>query len=147
VYNAWLQMDFKETDKNGNYQMKQFHQNYGFDLAKELAKHPIKELTNEQDMERLTDSLQKGNRQAVTFLKEGQEQRMYVEANPRFKSLTIYNSSMQRIQSQSQKEKSVPAQSVKQETKKEKQKQGVDDNSGFAGPKQKRNRKKGQSIN
>ncbi len=88
VYNAWMQMDFKETEKNGNYQLKHFHTNYGFDLEKELAKHPIKELTNEQDKTKLIESLQKGNRQAVTFIKEGSEQRMFIEANPRLSRLT-----------------------------------------------------------
>ncbi len=71
---------------------------------------------------------------------------MYVEANPRFKALNVYDSSMQRVHSQSQKEKSVPEQSVKHEAKKEKQKQGADDEGGFAEPKQKHSRKKGQSI-
>jgi hypothetical protein len=42
---------------------------------------------------------------------------MYIEANPRFKSLNAYDSSMQRVHSQSQKQKSSPEQSVKQETK------------------------------
>lgn len=146
VYNAWVQMDFKETDKNGNYQLKQYHQNYGFDLAKELSKHPIKELASEQDKARLMESLQRGNRQAVTFIKEGSEQRMYIEANPRFKTLNIYDSSMQRVHSQSQKEKNDPEQSVKQDTKKESRKQGADEEEGFDQPKQKRSRKKGQSI-
>jgi hypothetical protein len=146
VYNAWLQMDFKETDKNGNYQMKQFHKNYGFDLAKELAKHPIKELTGEQDKERLMESLQKGNRQAVTFTKEGNEQQMFIEANPRFKSLNIYDSSMRRVHSQSQKEKIAPERSVKQDAKSESRKQGADEGEGLAEPKQKRSRRKNQSI-
>lgn len=146
VYNAWMQMDFKETDKNGNYQLKHHHSNYGFDLGKELAKHPIKELTNEQDRTRLIESLQKGNRQSVTFMKDGNEQKVFVEANPRFKSLNVYDSNMQRVHSQSQKEKNVPEQSVKQETKKERQKQGEDDGEDIPKTKHKRSRKKGQSI-
>jgi hypothetical protein len=119
---------------------------YGFDLAKELAKHPIKELASKQDKAKLMESLQRGNRQAVTFIKEGTEQRMFIEANPRFKSLNIYDSSMQRVHSQSQKEKNAPEQSVKQETKKESRKQGADEGEDFDQPKQKRNRRKGQSI-
>jgi hypothetical protein len=97
VYNAWLQMDFKQTDAGGNYKLKQYHQNYGFDLNKELAKHPIKELGNELDKSRLIESLQRGNRQSTTFLHEGSEQKHYVEANPRFKTITIYDSTMQRL--------------------------------------------------
>src|ERR1044071_3286238 len=61
VYNAWIQMDFKQTENNGNYKLKQFHQNYGYNLVNALAKYPIKELSNEQDKTRLVESLQKGN--------------------------------------------------------------------------------------
>lgn len=146
IYNAWLQMDFKETDKNGNYPLKQFHQNYGFDLEKVLAKHPIKELANEQEKTKLIESLQKGNRQAVTFLQDGTEQRMFIEANPRFKSVNVYDSAMQRVQSHSQKEKNAPEQSVKQDVMKESRKQKEDDGESLPGQKQKRSRKKGQSI-
>jgi hypothetical protein len=145
-YNVWLQMDFKETDRNGNYQLKHYHQNYGFDLQKELAKHPIKELGSEQEKTRLLESLQKGNRQAVTFIKTGIEQRMFIEANPRFKTLNVYDNSMQRVFSLSQKEKNAPELSVKQEAKKESRKQGADEEECFAEPKQKRSRRKGQSI-
>jgi len=95
-----------------------------------LAKHPIKELTNEQDKTRLMDSLQKGNRQSVTFIKEGNEQKMFIEANPRFKSLNVYDSNMQRLGSrQTQKEKQVQGENntAKQETKKESRNQSDDD--------------------
>ena len=147
VYNAWVQMDFSQTDKNGNYGLKQYHQNYGFDLEKELAKHPIKELANEQEKGRLIESLQKGNRQAVTVVKEGTEQRVYIEASPRFKSLNIYDSSLQKVNSQSQEPKSVRQQSVKQEATKEGRKHDAgEEGEGFGPTKQKRNRKKGQSI-
>lgn len=146
VYNGWLQMDFKEADKHGNFPLKQFHQNYGFDLEKELAKHPIKELRSDVEKTRLIDSLEKGNRQAVTFTKEGTEQRMFIEANPRFKTINVFDSAMQRVQSHLQKEKTTPQQTVKQEAKKESQKKGADDSDDVAEPKQKRSRKKGQSI-
>ncbi|GAA4729040.1 hypothetical protein [Flavisolibacter ginsenosidimutans] len=146
AYNAWVQMNFKETDKSGNYLLKQYHQNYGFDLAKELAKHPIKELADEKEKYRLLESLQKGNRQMVTLLKEGTEQKMFIEANPRFKSLNVYDTSMQRVYNQSLNEKGSQEQSAKQEVKKETNKQATDDDGGIAAPKQKRSRKKGQSI-
>jgi hypothetical protein len=97
IYNAWLQMDFKQTDSAGNFKLKQFHSNYGFDLEKELAKHPIKELQNTQDKSRMLDSLQKGNRQSVTFVENGKEQRRYVEANPQFKTLTVFDVNMHKL--------------------------------------------------
>ncbi len=146
VYNAWMQMDFKETDKNGNYQLKHYHTNYGFDLEKELGKHTIKELNNAQDKSRLIESLNKGNRQSATFLKDGNEQKVFIEANPKFKSLNIYDTNHQRIQSHSQKEKNTPEQSVKQDAKKESQKQADDDSGDMPKAKQNKARRNKQSL-
>ncbi len=60
-YGAWVQLDFKNTTANGNYQMKQFHQNYGYDLEKVLAKYLIKELSDEQSKKQLVSSIERGN--------------------------------------------------------------------------------------
>lgn len=147
AYNAWVQMDFKQTDNNGNYKMKHFHQNYGYDLNSVLAKHPIKELSNEQDKTRLVDSLQKGNRQSVTFMQGGNEQKQFIEANPQFKTINIYDSNMQRLnhkQGQNEKQGQGEQNNAKQNTKNENQKQGdLDD--GDAVPKVSNRRKKKQS--
>ena len=105
-YNAWLKLDFKETDNQGNFKMKQFHENYGFDLNKALEKHPIKELQNPEDRSRLEDSLKKGNFQSVTFLSEVGEQKRYLEANPQFKNLNIYDDKQMRTSESQQAQKS-----------------------------------------
>ncbi len=147
VYNAWMQMDFKQTDNNGNYKMKQFHQNYGYDLDSVLAKHPIKELTSEQDKTRLIESLQKGNCQSVTFIHAGSEQKQFIEANPQFKTINIYDSNMQRIshkQGQDEKQGQGEQKSVKQNAKNETNKQG-DADDGEAVPKTSNRRKKKQN--
>jgi len=126
LYNAWVQLDFKEADPSGNYKVKQFSQNYGFDLEKALAKHPIKELGNELDRSRLMDSLQKGNRQAVTFLQDGTEQKRFIEANPQFKSVAVYDERQQRIrQSQGEKQGQGESQSKQQSEKQDGKKQDV----------------------
>lgn len=118
VYNAWIQLDMKNSEQNGNFKIKQFHQNYGFDLEKVLSKLSIKELSNEQDKAALLNSLQKGNRQAVTFSQNGSEQRQYVEANPQFKSINIYDTYMNR-QGNSQKKEEKQTQSESKSAKKE----------------------------
>lgn len=150
VYNAWVQLDFKQTDNNGNYKLKQFHQNYGFDLKAELAKHPIKELSIEQDKTRLLESLQKGNRQSVTFGQNGSEQKHHIEANPQFKSINIYDSNMQRLgskQAKEEKQSQGESNSVKQDAKKQNPNKGSDDD-GPDMPKasNKRRKKQGQSM-
>ncbi len=144
-YNAWVQMDFKETDTNGNFKMKQFHQNYGYNIEQALAKLPIKELATDTDKAALIQSLQKGNRQAVTFAQEGKEQRQYVEANPQFKSITVYDGNMQRVNNQVQKERESSGQSTKQDVKKDVK---IKDDEAEAAPKngQKLKRKKGVSV-
>lgn len=99
AYNAWVQLDFKETDNSGNFKQNHFHQNYGYDLEQALAKHPIKELENPEQKVDLLNSLEKGNRQAVQFVKDGQEVRHFVEANPQFKSINVYDANQQRLNS------------------------------------------------
>jgi hypothetical protein len=140
-YNAWVKLDFKNADNNGNYKLKHFHQNYGFELEKALAKLPIKELGNEQDKARLIESLHKGNRQSVTFSENGTEQRRYIEANPQFKSVIVYDENAKRIRQDLTKE-NTQSQSQSQH-KKQEVKSDMDDENKHA---QKTGKRKGQVI-
>jgi len=135
-YNAWLQLDFKDTDANGNYKVKKFHESYGYNLQATLNKHPIKELQNETDAHRLVASLERGNRQAVTLEIKGKEQNVFIESVPQFKSLNFYDASNQRLRTDQLYEKASPEPSVK-EDKKQSLKSGVagDDSEPDLGPK------------
>ena len=115
-YRAWLQLNFNETTESGEFKMKQFHQNYGYGLRQALVKYPIKELEHVESSQSLIRSLEKGNRQSVTFIIEGQEQKMFIEANPQFKSLNIYTSDLLRVnrQLQIQPEKKDPGEKLSQ---------------------------------
>ena len=142
LYNAWIQMDFKEADTNGNFKLNQYHQNYGYDLEKALSKHLIKELETPKYKEDLMDSIKKGNRQSVTFLKEGTEVKQYVEANPQFKTINVYDANMQRIdnrQSKDEKQSEGESKSAKQDAKKQNQ---VNDTDSPEAPQEKKRRKK-----
>jgi hypothetical protein len=68
-YNAWVQIDFAQRDDRGNHKFKMFSNGYGYDLEKELSKHPIKELNEPVTKERLMQSLERGNLHQVTFTK------------------------------------------------------------------------------
>lgn len=94
---VWIQLDFKETDGNSNFKLKNYPENYGFDLADILGKHPINELTNEQDRKQLTESLECGNRQSITYVRGDTVTKMFLEAVPQFKSIRIYDSDMKRL--------------------------------------------------
>ncbi len=148
VYNAWVQMDFKQNDNNGNFKLKHYHENYGYDLEAVLSKHTIRELSKDEYKSNLMDSLKKGNLQSATFQVKGEEQKQYIEANPQFKTINIYDSSMQRVdnrQAKKERQSEGESQSVKQDSKKEKQAAPEDD--GPEIPKASNKRKKRQSIN
>jgi hypothetical protein len=120
----------------------------GFPLESVLAKHPIKELNNEQEKSRLIQSLQKGNRQSVTFIQNGNEQKNFIEANPQFKTISIYDSNMHRLdtrQSKGEKQSSGEAKTEK-EGKKESAKQADDDGPETPKAAKKSRKKQSQSI-
>jgi hypothetical protein len=147
VYNAWIQMDFKQSEDNGNFKLKHYHQNYGYDLESVLSKHSIKELGNEEYKSNLLDSLKKGNLQSATFQINGAEQKQYIEANPQFKTINIYDSNMQRVdnrQSKKEHQSEEQSQSVKQDSKKERQ--GPAEEDGPEIPKASTKKKKKQSV-
>jgi hypothetical protein len=96
-YKAWLQLDFKDSDTNSQYKILQFHPNYGFDLEASIRKHPIKELSTIEGTKRLLESLERGNRQLVTYGEPGNEQKVFVEASPKFKSINVYDVFLRRI--------------------------------------------------
>lgn len=143
-YHAWLQFNFQETDPNGNYKIKMYHQNYGFDLQSVLKKHPIKELNNEPDSKRLIESLERGNRQQVTITIDGEEKKFFIEAAPKFKSLNFYEASGQRIRSDKMYRNNAKEQTAKQDSK-QNQDEVDEEETGFdSGPK--KTRRKRQNI-
>lgn len=88
-YTAWQQLNFKETDTHGNFKLRTFNENYGFDLKAILQNHPIKELQNETDSQRLIESLERGNRQSVTLTIQGKNKR-YSSKRHRNSSRSIF---------------------------------------------------------
>lgn len=139
-FNAWLQLDFKDSDANGNFKMKQFHPNYGYDLSKAISEHNFKEMKDPGQAEKIMQSLERGNRQAVTLEIKGNEQKVFIEAVPQFKAINFYDASMKRINKQNLYEGKDVTQS-KEQSKTQK----ADDEEGGA-VKQKQNKKKGQKI-
>lgn len=137
-YSAWVQLNFKETDQAGNFKLKQYHENYGFNLKEVVEKYPILELKTEQGRDDLIRSLEKGNKQSVTLDGEGNP-RIFVEANPQFKTLNAYDAALQRIKNvrDMQEEKQAEGQQ-----KKPAHKAGAEDEDGPAAP-QKKARKNG----
>ncbi|OXA73308.1 hypothetical protein B0A67_04520 [Flavobacterium aquidurense] len=146
VYNSWVQMDFKQSESNGNFKLNHYHQNYGYDLEAALSKHPIKELETPKYKEDLINSLKKGNLQSATFLKEGNEIKQYIEASPQFKTINIYDNNMKRIDNRkAQEEKQSESQQTSEKQSSKKQNQTADDD-GPEIPKEAKKKRKSQSM-
>jgi hypothetical protein len=97
-YAAWVKLNFKNQLDNGNYEMKQFTANYGFDLEATLKHYPIKELLNATYKQALTDSLNRGNLQKVTFVSgEGKEEKLYISPHITTGALAVYDANKQRM--------------------------------------------------
>ena len=155
AYKAWIQLDFDNKDKHNNHEVKQFHENYGYDLKAAASKFAISELTDPEKEKALMQSLQKGNIQSVSIEKDGSVSKMFIEANPQFKTVTLYDAQMKRMQKEDLSQyhsvkqsngKEINAEQkedMKQGKKKEvKQKAGND----LAGPGKRTSRKKGMSV-
>jgi hypothetical protein len=142
-YNAWVQLNFKETEESGNFKKQYFNERYGYNLEDALSKYPIKELSNNVDKEKLIESLQKGNRQTVTFIVDGNEQKRFIEASPKFKSINVYDSNNQRIKQSAKEGQSESEGQGKKQSAKENQSQDSGDDGK---PARKNNRKKKQGI-
>lgn len=84
-----------------------------------MGKYAFKELEFPDQEDKLLTSLQKGNLQSVTFEKDGTAAKMFVEANPQYKSVTLYDAHLQRIskESLSQYQTQPQEKKQKQETK------------------------------
>jgi len=94
---TWVQLHFNDKDSNGNFRMKEFHSNYGYDIDKVLQQLPLKKLLNKEDAVKLREALKNGNRISISFVKKGYEQKFYIEANPQFKSVNIYDEHSRKI--------------------------------------------------
>lgn len=145
-YNAWLQLDFKDTDDNGNHKLKQFSQGYGYDLEKSLAKYPIKELNDPEQKERMIQSLERGNVHKVNFDKDGKEEKMFVQANPQFKNVIVYDADMKKQYQENVSKPDITQGRSESKDKKESVKEAPKSASDEEGPARKKGKKKGVSV-
>jgi len=100
-YKAWMQLDFENKDTKNNFEVKQFHENYGYDLKDAVEKFPITDLKEPDKEKALMQSLQKGNVQSVTIEKDGSSHKMFIEADPQFKKVNLYDSNMKLVAKES----------------------------------------------
>jgi hypothetical protein len=142
-YNAWVQLNFSKKEESGNYKMDRYHENYNYNFVREVQNLVLKPMPQDQEKQ-LMLSLQKGNIQSATFLREGEEVKMFVEANPKGRTINIYDGKMNRLTNQ-HKQEFIELSSTTKQQKQKNEPGGKDDDDGPE-LKKKRSRKKGMSI-
>jgi hypothetical protein len=93
TYLGWKGLNFKESDQYGNFLPKTMFWNH----EKELVKYPIKELAEPYDHKRLMNKLQRGDKVTITIIKDGQEIKGAIAANPRMQRFDFYDASGQSL--------------------------------------------------
>jgi hypothetical protein len=92
TYRPWLKIDHESMDQKTGYpKLKQFGENYGYDLKEAIGRLPFKFLKYGDQLKTIMKSLEKGNRPEVVLLKDNAELKVFIEANPQFKSLNMYD--------------------------------------------------------
>ncbi len=120
-YKAWVKIDHENMDtKTGYPKLKQFGGNYGFDLKEAVERMPFKELGYPDQEKTLLKSLQKGNAYSATLIKGSKEEKVFIEANPQFKTLNMYDKNGEKLfypmQKVAEKFGQAPADARRQET-------------------------------
>jgi hypothetical protein len=108
-FTAWRTL---EVDTDGKLK---FRYSKDFDLDKVLTAYPIKQLQNETEKSHLRESLERGNRHAVTFIVNGEEKPYFIEVTAKHKSINIYDENMVRLRQKESLALMKPSQNIQQE--------------------------------
>lgn len=96
-YRVWVQLNFTETDARGNYRFEYFYPHYGYDLEAVVEKFPLQELNDPDGKSLLLNALAQGERGKATLIQGPRLSTCFLEASPKFKTLKIFDESMQRL--------------------------------------------------
>lgn len=90
-YKEWKQLDFDKKDPYGNYAENKYNDGYGYDLRAAVAKFPVAELDGGDKEKDLIRSLERGNAQSATIDNNGEPMKVFLEANPKYKTVNVYD--------------------------------------------------------
>ena len=124
TYKAWIQLDFDKKDKHNNHEVKQYHEAYGYDLKASLSRYSVSDLDGGEREKALLHSLQKGNLQSIALATEVGVTKVFVEANPQYKSVRFYDSELKRVPKE-RLEQYLKPEGAKEKSAKQEQKQDV----------------------
>lgn len=91
---------------NGNYAKNRYDKNYGFDLKNVIAEYSVKVRTDEEQLSRFMQSLERGNLQKEKFVDgQGRVEELYVSPSLKTSSLNLYDQNKKPVSLETQIEK------------------------------------------
>lgn len=90
---SWIALDLNNRDGSGNYRVKEFPNIYGYNLEKIVAGLGIDKAVSKSQLEKLIGDLKEGYRCEVPI--NGKQ--FFIEANPQFRTVTMYDQKMRRL--------------------------------------------------
>ncbi len=98
-YKAWNKINPQKVLPNNNHEVKQYNDNYGFNLENVLRHYSISEMANEKYKKSLMDSVERGNLQKATFVgSDGSTEKLYVSPSITTGSLNVYSLDKKRVE-------------------------------------------------
>ncbi|WP_316834971.1 hypothetical protein [Pedobacter nutrimenti] len=91
----WIQLDLNDKDAEGNYKIKVFPADYGFNLSKCLTNLGVQETLDYISKLKLVEAIENGDRVDVA---KGQNRLIGIEANPQRRQLDIYEKGVLKIE-------------------------------------------------
>jgi len=91
AYKAWVDPNPNDLDEKTGYP-KLKHFGYDFEVKEAIGRLPFKELSDPEALKKLIGSIEKGNVPYATLVSNDREQRVYLEANPKSRTLNMYDS-------------------------------------------------------
>jgi hypothetical protein len=89
TYNEWIELDLTIREDNG-FKPRLYPESYGFDLSALINSLMIDTPTANWDRAMLIRSLEKGNLQTAFIKQEGTNRKVYIQANPRERTITVH---------------------------------------------------------
>lgn len=94
-YEAWEYINFSKTDMKGNFLTEKF---YDLDVEKKIHSLPLVEKMDYENVQRLCESLKRGNVQSAKYLAlDGKQEQIYLVANARFNTINAFDKDMKPI--------------------------------------------------
>jgi hypothetical protein len=103
-YKAWVKLDFNKRDEHGNAKLNIFNEKYGFSLKEALGRVPLTELKDPEKMASLFATLESGNMGKATLIKSDREIEVQIAADPKFKTIKMFNKEGEKLYVPAQKQ-------------------------------------------